>query len=329
MMRYVLALACVLCAGCFAARLSGRGAPAAAMRVITIDMDPVDLPVHRQHEQQTALEPKWIWIREAGWLHSWDYTLTDERGEALPKAALHHFKVLDADHRELFTEVMRHVIAAGEETAPVTLPGQIGYRVAAGDSLLVTGMLHNPTDQEWRGVHLQLKLRYSPEGQWKPPLDVIPFFAHVADDWESVSYDLPPGRSLASVDIVPAVDGRVLALGGHLHRYGVSLTLQSLPDHRVLWEGKANVANDGTVLDIPQDHFVWSRSPRLRHDRTYRLSAIYDNPTGDTIRDGGMATIGGIIVPDGPWPELDRTSEEYRWYLQRELDGTEDRHPDH
>ena len=80
------------------------------------------------------------------------------------------------------------------------------------------------------------------------------------------------------------------------------------------------------MLDITRDHFVRSRGPRLQKDRTYRLAAVYDNPTGVTIVDGGMATLAGVIVAEEPWPEVDRGSEEYLWYLARELEGVEAHH---
>lgn len=313
-------LSCLSFAGCLALQLSGRGAPDEAMRELTADFEPVDLPAHAMaHDGGHTTEPFWLEIPESGWIHAWDYTLTDANGALDPRGVLHHFKILDPEARELFSEVMLHVVASGEETAPVTLPRQLGYRVEAGDSLLVTAMFHNATSADLAGVDLDVTLRYSPEGEWAPPLDVMPFFAHVARDWDEVAYDVPAGRSQRSVEITPLIGGRVLALGGHLHRYGKTLTLRSLSDGGVVWEGQATVDDRGNVLDIPQEHYVWSSGPRLEKGRSYRLTAVYDNPTGETIVGGGMATLGGIIVPDEPWPEVDPRSAEYAWYLAREL----------
>ncbi len=317
-----LPLACLPLSGCMAMRLSGRGAPDSSMREITVDLAPVDLPAHAMGQEQHSMTPPvWARIPESGWIHAWSYTLTDATGKPVPPGVLHHFKVLDPDARELFSQVMLHVVAAGAETAPVTLPRNIGFRVEAGDSLLVSAMLHNPTHADLVGVHLRVTLRYSPEGPWVAPLDVMPFFAHVASDWESVSYDVPPGWSQQTVEIKPAIGGRVLALGGHLHRYGRALRLQSEPDGKVIWEGHAKLAEDGTVLDIPQDHFVWTQGPELEKGHAYRVTAEYDNPTGETIVGGGMATLAGVLVPGEPWPSVDRASEEYKWYLARELGG--------
>jgi hypothetical protein len=52
---------------------------------------------------------------------------------------------------------------------------------------------------------------------------VMPVYLDVVPHGGFHSYDLPPGRSERSWEGRPAVGGRILALGGHLHRYGVSL----------------------------------------------------------------------------------------------------------
>lgn len=301
--------------------LRGRGAPEEAMQEYVVDLESMDLPAHSMgHETMLMPKPVWLRIEEDGWLHAWEYTLKDATGKEIPRAALHHIKVLDPDTRELFSPVALHVLGVGAETAPVALPKEIGYRVEAGDSLLVTAMYHNPGHADIQGAELQLRIRWSAEGDWSPPQDIIPFFSHVVEDWDSTSYDLPPGRSHRSIELEPVVGGRVLAIGGHLHQYGVTLMLQSLPDERVIWEGRAKQAPDGTILDIPQDHFVWSRGIKIEAGHRYRLTAVYDNPTGETLVLGGMALLGGVMVPDdGVWPEVDRHSELYRWYLQREL----------
>jgi hypothetical protein len=319
-------LICVGSSGCLSLQLSGRGAPNGLMRGLTVVFDSVDLPAHATEEDGQVLEPRWIHIPESGWLHAWEYSLTDVTGQAAPRGTLHHFKVMSPGQRELFSEVMLHVVAAGDETALVSLPKELGYRLEAGDSLLVSAMLHNPTHADLRGLRLQVTIRYSPEGSWHPPLSVVPFFAHVAPDWQSVSYDLPAGRSERSVELVPAIDGRILGLGGHLHRWGVALVLQSLPDEQIIWEARSTLASDGTILDIPRERFFWTPGPKFLAGRKYRLTAIYDNPTGEIIAQGGMGTIGGVVVPEERWPDVDRTSEVYLWYLSRELGGSSAHH---
>lgn len=307
--------------GCMALTLSSRGAPDEAIREFTTTLEAVDVPAHHAgHEGAVWPEPVWISFPESGWIHGWDYTLRDAEGDTVPRAVLHHFKVMDPGKRELFSEVMLHVVGAGSETTPVSLPRQLGYRIEAGDSLLFTAMLHNPTERPLRGVQLEATLRYSVPGEWNPPLEVMPFFAHVTPPMHVAAYDLPPGRSHRSVDITPAVDVDVLGLGAHLHRYAEWLLVQDLTDGEVVWEARPELAPDGTVLRIPQDYYVWSRSPTLRKDHTYRVTAVYDNPRSDTIHGGGMATLGGVVRPGEEWPGVDTSAEEYRWYMSLELE---------
>jgi hypothetical protein len=303
-----------------ALRLSSRGAPEEEMREFKIQFAPVDLAAadDRGYHHQPTLTPLWVTVPVSGWLHGFDYSLVDAEGDLLPRTVLHHLKVMQPSRRELFNPILLHLAGAGGETMPVRLPRQVGYPLEEGDTLLVTAMLHNPSDRSLQGVQLQLALQYSPPGSWQPPLEVMPFFTHVTPPMSDPSYDLPPGRSEKSIELTPAVSGQVLGLGGHLHRYGVLLRLEDTTEGKVLWEKEAERAADGRVLEIPYDRFVWSRSPRLRSGHTYRLTAVHDNPTGETIPLGGMGTLGGAIVPDGPWPSVDRLAPEYTWYLRRE-----------
>ena len=138
-------------------------------------------------------EPLWVAFPESGWIHGWSVSLTDASGEPVTNEAIHHFRVLNPARRELFGEVMMSVIGSGSETTPVMLPTRVGHRMEEGDSLLVTAMLHNPTHGELRGVRLAVTLRYSPEGDWNAPLDVMPFHVHVAPDMNTPSsYDVAP-----------------------------------------------------------------------------------------------------------------------------------------
>jgi len=318
--RLVIFTVASLAPGCMALRLSSLGPPNQEMRELRVVLAAVDLPA-MAHVDEEVLQPAPVWATfpEAGWLHTFEFTLVDAEGGPVPRGVLHHFKVIEPERRELFSPLPLHLVGAGEETDPVRLPSSVGYRLEAGDSLLITAMLHNPTDVDLEGVRLEATLGYSIEGSWRPPMDVVPFFAHVAPPMSVASYDLPPGRSTRTVDVRPAISGNLLGIGGHLHRYGVSLSVDDVTEARRIWATTATTASDGTVLEIPRDHFIWSRGPRLEASHTYRISAVFDNPTGAVIPDGGMATLGGLIIPGEPWPDVDRADPEYRWYLEREL----------
>ena len=57
--------------------------------------------------------------------------------------------------------------------------------------------------------------------------DVLPVYLDVLPPGGRM-YDVPPGTSKRSWDWSPAISGRVLALGGHLHKYGQKLVLEDV-----------------------------------------------------------------------------------------------------
>ena len=265
-------------------------------------------------------QPLRVGFPEDGWVHGFDFEAVDAAGRVLPADVVHHFQVLVPDRRELFHPIMLRIAGAGGETQPSSLPPEVGYRVNAGDSLVFTGMLHNPTNGPLGDVRLRVRLHYSPEARtWRAPADVVPFFAHVTGMLEDTSYDLPPGRSERAIDVRPAVSGQVLAMGGHLHRYGVSLRIEEADSGDVLWETVARRAADGTVLEVPNRILLWRGSFALVAGRPYRVVAVYENPTGRTLPLAGMGTVGGIVRPLGDWPEVDRSDPAYQWDEERML----------
>ena len=46
----------------------------------------------------------------------------------------------------------------------------------------------------------------------------------------------------------------------------------------------------------------------------YRVRVIYENPTGQRIRDGGMGVVGGLFMPDrkATWPATDPNDSLYQ-----------------
>jgi len=318
---FVVLAFCLAQAGCTAMRLANRGAPESRMREFEIVFAAVDLTPAggESYNDAPTLAPLWTTIPASGYLHGWDYRILDANGDSLPRDVLHHLKVMRPSRRELFNPIMLHLAGAGGETKPVELPKEVGYPMHEGDTLLVTAMLHNTTGRHLEGVQLHIRLDYSPEiGPWKSPLPVVPFFAHVTPPMSDPSYDLPVGLSEQSIELRPAVSGEILGLGGHLHRYGVSLRLEDLTTGELIWEKEAETTDDGEILEIPQDRFVWSSLPEIRSDHVYLLTAVHDNPTGVPIPGGGMGTLGGAIYVTEEWPEVDRHAVEYAWYLERE-----------
>jgi hypothetical protein len=104
-----------------------------------------------------------------------------------------------------------------------------------------------------------------------------------------------------------------MAMGGHLHEYATELRLEDVTDGRVLWRTEPILDEEGSVAGMAQDRFIWRLGLPIRADHTYRLVAVYQNPTGETIPDGGMGALGGIVIPAraAAWPSVDETDPQY------------------
>jgi hypothetical protein len=227
--------------------------------------------------------------------------------------------VIAPGQRELFSPIMLRVAAAGQETGPVALPRMLGYRVRRGQELILTSMLHDPTGRGHRSVWLRLHFAYTPADVVVKPMAVLPFYVDVMPPASLHSYDLAPGRSRRSWEARPAVAARILAIGGHVHRYGTALRMEDVTAGTVIWEGRPVVGRDGEVTAMPHAEFVWKLGVPVRPDHVYRVTAEYDNTSGRTIPGGAMGALAGILVPDDParWPAVDRNDPELKldWHL--------------
>jgi hypothetical protein len=259
-----------------------------------------------------------------GWLRSVRVDVVDGAGRVLPKRLLHHANVIAPEQRELFSPIMMRIGAAGPETAPIELPRLLGLRVHRGDSVLVAAMLDNPLPQPQPDVRVRVSLGYTGAYSWVPPLSIHPFYVDVMPPAGSHAYDLPAGRSEKSWEGSPAIGGRMLAVGGHLHQYGVALRFRDVTAGRDLWVAQPVRDAAGEVLAVPTTKFLWRGGVTLRPDHVYRLTAVYDNPTGHVIPDGAMGTLGGVFLParGAAWPRVARNDPAYRLDVQVTYDTT-------
>ena len=288
----------------------------AARNDVVLEVGPIDLPANGDHKQLPAYHAS---IPVDGWLHGYRVEMVDGRGRPVPRRTLHHVNVIAPEQRELFSPIMLRVAAAGQETGAVALPRMLGYRVRRGQQLIVTAMMHNPTPTSYRGVTLRMHFGYTPGDAVLKPMAVFPFYMDVMPPASLHSWDLPPGRSSRSWEARPAVAGRILGLGGHLHQYGTALRLTDATTGKVLWEARPILDRDGEVTGMPSTRFVWRLGVPVRPDHVYRLTAEYDNPTGQSIPGGGMGALGGALIPDGGarWPVVDCNDPQLKldWHL--------------
>lgn len=271
-------------------------------RQLVIDVGPVDLPAHAMAEHARELVYQLAYVPRDAWVHGFSLELRDARGRAVPRRVLHHIDTTRPAARDLFLPVSQRFVALGAETRSEVLPPWLaGVRLHRGEPLLVSTMLHNPTDSSYAGVHVRLVLSYAAS---QPLFEVAGFRLDVMFPTGPMEFDLPPGRTVRSWDGSPSVPARVLALSGHLHRYAEWVELRDLTTGRVLWRARPRTSARGDVTGMPVWFPRFGLGRALYPTHRYRITASYLNPTPHTIREGGMAKVGGIFTATAPLPAV-------------------------
>ncbi len=296
-----------------------------------IRVGPMNLPASHgdHHEMHGGVFPPvaTVTIPKDAYLYGFDYEIRDSAGRLLPTSLLHHMNLLDPMRRELFLPIAQRVLAIGRETGAKAMPWLLfGLPVSRGQDLVVSVMMHNPTHQSYTGVTFALRLKYVPATRPWPLLRVYPFQLDVAFPAGDKSFDLPPGPSSRSYEARPALAGRIMAIGAHLHDYANGITFEDVTEGRVLWEGKPHRTASGEITGVSVGRLYWKLGLKIVPDHTYRVTVTYDNPTGQSIPDGGMGVVGGVFIPAGDvaWPAADPSDPLYVLDLKhyrREIHG--------
>lgn len=300
-------------------------------REFVIATGPVDLPVtpagHHHGEEGMVYPPvAEVTFPIDAYLYGFRYEFVDADGNVLPSALMHHLNVIDPYHRDLFLPISYRMAAVGSETGAMALPKYLfGQPVAAGQPVVISSMLHNPTGTAHEGVTLKFYFDYVPAGRPWPLFGVRTFQLDVAFPAGDKDFDLPPGRSARSWEGSPAVEGRIVAIGGHLHDHAVNLTLEDVTTGARLWEGRPVYDADGRLTGVTVGLVFLKLGIKLYPTHRYRATVTYDNPTGAVIPDGGMGLVGGLFIPSVErWPAPDTTNPLYaldRAHYLREVRG--------
>jgi hypothetical protein len=296
---------------------------------LVFEMGPIRLPANATHDEVVQPPPLTVLAGADGWAHGYAIEIVDSAGRPVPQRVVHHVNVIAPQRRELFSQIMLRLAAAGPETAPVGLPWFLGYPIGEADSVLVTAALSNPTPVDYGDVRLRVRMPLKKKGV-VGAMAIYPFYLDVMPPAGSHSFDLPPGRSVTYWEGKPAVPGRILGLSGRLHKYGTSLTLEDRTTGRILWEGRPKVDSAGEVQEMPVKRFLASFGIGVDTAHTYRLTAVYVNPTGAPVIDGGMGALGGVFKPgDKAWPAVLPTDPDYvlDWRLQYRLESRDKKGP--
>ena len=244
-----------------------------------------------------------------GWVRGYRLELTDSAGHALDREMIHHTGLANFDRRMLLYPEIERLLGAGKETESVTLPPWLGVPLEKGTHLAIYSGLHNESAHDVEGAYVRLILSWHPAAARKLT-SVLPFFVEVNNHpGGTAAFDLPPGRSQTSEDFEPRIGGTLFAVGAHVHDYATAVWIVDLATKRTLVRLDARRAGDGHVLSVaryipgPEDEPL-----RLKANHRYRIITEYENPTRDTIPNGGMSSIAGPFIPDdmSSWPRVNR-----------------------
>jgi len=289
-----------------------------------IDLAPVDLPAHASHHELAQPPVAILPLPAGGSLYGFRVVMVDSAGRELPAQLIHHFNLIDPDHRELFLPISRRMAAAGKETGAMRIPWLLfGFPVNKGERVLASVMLDNSTDSSYRQARARLVLSYVPAGRPWPLFRAAPFQMDVAFPVGDKSFDLPPGRSSRSYEGSPAVAGKIVAIGGHVHQHAERLEFLDVTTGAIIYRAAPVTDSAGDIIGVPVERlYGWTRlGAHIDPAHRYRVTVYYDNPTGKAIPDGGMGVVGGLFVPDDGtvWPATDTRDSLYQRDLRHAM----------
>jgi hypothetical protein len=274
---------------------------------------------HGGHDSsmKTPLVPV-VWPVDGG-LRGFKLGVFSGDGTPLPRTLIHHMNTLNFDRRELLYPVPARLIAVGSETPDIKVPNSHQVVLERGDSLGWYIMWQNDTGKDIEDVYVELVLPYGELEEGRTPLITSLYLDTNLTIGNETSFDVPPGRFEKSYEFELPMGGKLLAAGGHVHDYGVELRLEDVETGKVIFRLESDRDAEGKVSSVEQKIFrrffnIFDASIELKTNHTYRIVGVYDNPTGETIPNGGMAQIGALFRPDDPtdWPANDRSDPVYQ-----------------
>lgn len=277
-------------------------------RQISVTVGPMSIPIlkdYTHHGAETYVSFRWP---VSGWVSGYRIDVVDSAGAIMPRQLLHHAGMANLDRRQLAYPLAERLFAAGRETTPVMLPGSMGLPLDADQKMSFYYMLMNETDKVVDGARLRVTLTWIPAGT-KNVKNILPLLLNANGAGYGPTFDIPSGLSSTAAEFTLPEGGRVRTMGGHMHEYAREIRLEDVATGKVLVRLEAKRARDGSVESVERTNFLLSRNGlRLSANRRYRVVAVYDNPTGQTIA-GAMGLMVGAFTPDdlARWPAIDTT----------------------
>ncbi len=275
---------------------------AVASDAVEIRLGPYDLPAHTSHDAMPQA-PDFYWVVPFdGWLVAYSPSLLDADGNDIEAKLLHHVAFWNTGRTDfLCPNKEEHVFGAGAElTRWPPLPG-FGYEVHHGDRIRISTMFHNPTGTAYPKAYLALEVNYVTETAVEsgiPKLrSVYPAWFDVMECGES-GYDLKVGESVRVGQFEMPEAGLLLAVGGHLHDYGRSVTVVDATRKQQIAKLTAEVDLKGMLDSVPVVTLLSRGGYHLAAGDKVQVAAEYMNFSGQAVRDGAMGIAVGYFLPD-------------------------------
>jgi hypothetical protein len=253
-----------------------------------------------------------------GWTRGVSMRLIGKDGKPLSRRLVHHINVVNFARRQLFYPVAERMIALGQETEDIRLPASVGIPVSAGMAMGVVGAFHNESHDAINGFTVELRVEYSPTNLVPRPLSVLPGYLDVQNPVaKEVDFDLPAGPTSWKYDFTMPISGRIIGAGGHMHDYGTGLQLLDVTDATAKTVLKIGAKSDKEGHLLALDRLlpgVTGNGIKMQQDRRYRMTAQYQNPTGESIEKGAMIHMILLFAPDDPkqWPAMDPANADFK-----------------
>ncbi len=159
-------------------------------------------------------------------------------------------------------------------TPEVRLPDGFGIRLTPDESLNWMPMFNN-RDQHPTRVAMKTVLLLIRDKDVKKPL--TPLYSTLRSVAVPHLFFVPPGRHEKSTAFELPFDGQIHFLGTHIHPHGVSIELFNVSRREQVWKGSRRLDNQGRMVGM--EVYSSGEGYPIRAGETYRVTAVYDNPT--------------------------------------------------
>ena len=160
-------------------------------------------------------------------------------------------------------------------TPEVRAPDGLGIPVSTDDRLHWMPMFNNRGEEPVR-VMMKTVVTVIRGKDLRKPL--TPLYGSLRSVQVPHLFFVPPGRDERQVTFEAPFNGKIHFLGTHVHPYGTSIELYNVSRREQVWKGTRK-----TDANSAMQVYSSAAGYPVQAGETYRIIAVYDNPTPDKI----------------------------------------------